>query len=155
MAGAGGYFHVAEANQLMLESVLNAPELRQTKFVMLHGGWPFTREIAALLTKPNAFLDYSAQGLLVSPVTMAGTLRQWLQIVPEKVMFGSDAYPYSPEMGWEESGWVAARRGRLALAIALTDMVRDGEITRARASELARMVLRDNARALYGLADVR
>jgi predicted TIM-barrel fold metal-dependent hydrolase len=155
MAGAGGYFHVAEANPLMLESVLNAPELRQTKFVMLHGGWPFTREIAALLTKPNAFLDYSAQGLLVSPVTMAGTLRQWLQIVPEKVMFGSDAYPYSPEMGWEESGWVAARRGRLALAIALTDMVRDGEITRARASELARMVLRDNARALYGLADVR
>jgi len=27
----------------------------------------------------------------------------------------------------------------------------DGEITRARASELARMVLRDNARALYKL----
>jgi predicted TIM-barrel fold metal-dependent hydrolase len=154
MAGAGGYFHVAEANPLMLESVLNAPELRQTKFVMLHGGWPFTREIAALLTKPNAFLDYSAQGLLVSPVTMAGTLREWLQIVPEKVMFGSDAYPYSPEMGWEESGWMAASKGRLALAIALTGMQRDGEITRARASELARMVLRDNARALYGLADV-
>jgi hypothetical protein len=57
-------------------------------------------------------------------------------------------------MGWEESGWMAASRGRLALAIALTGMLREGEITRARASKLARMVLRDNARALYGLGDV-
>ena len=50
MAGAGGYFNVAGANPLLLESVLNDPELRKTKFVMLHGGWPFTREIGALLT---------------------------------------------------------------------------------------------------------
>ena len=55
----------------------------------------------------------------------------------------------------EESGWMAARAGRRALALALTGMLRSGEITRARASELARMVLRDNARALYGLADGR
>jgi uncharacterized protein len=154
MAGAGGYFHVAEANPLLLESVLNDPALRQTKFVMLHGGWPFTHEIAALLTKPNAFLDFSLQDMIVSPVTMAGTLREWLQIVPEKVMFATDAYPYMPEMGWEELGWMAANRGRLALAIALTGMMRDGEITRTRASELARMVMRDNARALYGLTNV-
>jgi hypothetical protein len=154
MAGAGGYFHVAGANPLLLESVLNDPGLRRTKFVMLHGGWPFTHEIGALLTKPNAYLDFSMQAMVVSPTTMAGTLREWLQIVPEKVMFGTDAYPYMPEMGWEELGWMSARRGRLALAIALTGMLRSGEIARARASELARMVLRDNARALYGLADV-
>jgi len=54
-------------------------------------------------------------------------------------------------MGWEESGWIAARTGRQALAVALTGMVRDGEITRSRASELARMVLRENAKSLYGL----
>jgi hypothetical protein len=30
-------------------------------------------------------------------------------------------------------------------------MMRDGEISRQRALELARMVLRDNAHALYGL----
>jgi hypothetical protein len=30
-------------------------------------------------------------------------------------------------------------------------MLRDGEITRGRALELARMILRDNARKLYGL----
>ena len=118
---------------------------------MVHGGWPFTREITPLLEKPNAYLDYSAQSLLLPPATLARSLREWLEWVPEKVMFGTDAYPYSDEMGWEESGWIAARRGREALGIALTAMLRDGEISRDRALELARMALRENARKLYGL----
>jgi predicted TIM-barrel fold metal-dependent hydrolase len=155
MAGAGGYFHVAGANPLLLESVLNDPELRKTNFVMLHGGWPFTREIGSLLTKPNAFLDFSAQAFVAGAATMAGWMREWLEAVPEKVMFATDAYPFMPEMGWEELGWLDARKGRQALAIALTAMLRDGEITRARASELAHMVLRDNARTLYGWGDVQ
>ena len=71
--------------------------------------------------------------------------------MPEKVLFGTDAYPYSDELGWEESAWIAAKRGREALAIALTGMLRDGEISKDRAFELARMVLRENARNLYGL----
>ncbi|SPF33024.1 Amidohydrolase 2 [Candidatus Sulfopaludibacter sp. SbA4] len=150
-AGAGGYFDVTGTNPLLLESVLNDPGLRKTKFVMLHGGWPYIREIASLLTKPNAWLDFSQQSLELTPPTLAKSLREWLEFVPEKVMFATDAYPYSNEMGWEESGWVAARAGRQALAIALTGMMRDGEISRARASELARMVLRENAKRLYGI----
>ena len=151
MAGAGGFFDVAGANPLHLETVLNDPALRTTKFVMVHGGWPFTREMGALLTKPNAYLDYSAQSLLLPAASLAAILREWLEFVPEKVMFGTDAYPYSNEMGWEESGWIAAKTARQALAIALSGMLRDGEISRQRALELARMVLRENARSLYGL----
>ncbi len=151
MAGSGRYFDVAGANPLNLEPLFDDPALHRTNFVMVHGGWPFTREITALLTKPNAYLDFSAQDLLLPPAALAATLRGWLEYVPEKVMFGTDAYPFSPEMGWEESGWLAARTGRQALAIALTGMMRDGEITRRRAVELARMALRDNARKLYGL----
>jgi predicted TIM-barrel fold metal-dependent hydrolase len=149
-AGDGGYFDVTGANPLLLQSLFDDPELRKTKFVMLHGGWPFTREIQALLTKPNAYLDFSLQGLLFSSSTLASTLREWLEYVPEKVLFGTDAYPYTDELGWEESAWLSAKRGREALALALTRMVRDGSITEDRAFELARMVLRDNARALYG-----
>jgi hypothetical protein len=149
-AGAGGYFDVSGANPLNLEGVLNDPTLRKTKFVMVHGGWPFTREITPLLEKPNAYLDFSSQSLLLSPATLAGTLREWLEHVPEKVMFATDGYPYSNEMGWEESGWISAHNGREALGRALTGMLRDGAITHTRAVELARMVLRDNARTLYG-----
>lgn len=148
-AGAGGYFDVAGGNPMNLQATLNDPELRKTNFVMLHGGWPYIGEITALLTKPNAYLDFSSQDLDLEPATLARFLREWLEYVPEKVLFATDAYPYSPELGWEESGWLAARNGRRALGIALTGMIRDGEISRARASELARMALRDNARALY------
>jgi predicted TIM-barrel fold metal-dependent hydrolase len=150
-AGAGSYYDVQGANPLRLESLFNDPELRKTKFVMVHGGWPFTKEITVLLYKPNVYLDYSVQPLLLTAPTLAGTLREWLEWVPEKVLFGTDAYPYGDAMGWEETTWLAARRGRDALAIALTRMMRDGEISRGRALELARMVLRENAKNLYGL----
>ena len=149
MAGAGGYFDVAGANPLNLEPVLDDPELRKANFVMIHGGWPFTREITALLTKPNAYVDFSAQSLSLTPTTLAAIIREWLEYIPEKVMFATDAYPYSAEMGWEESLVAASRAGRKALAIALTGMLRDNEITRQRASELARMVMRENAKKLY------
>ena len=151
MAGAGGYFDVAGVNPLLLEPVLNDPALRKTRFVMIHGGWPFTREITALLEKPNAYLDFSQQSLIIDPPLLAQTLREWLSFIPEKVLFATDAYPFSEELGWEESGWIAAKRGRQALGIALTQMIRDGSISRERAKELARMVMRENARQLYGL----
>lgn len=151
MAGAGGYFDVAGANPLNLEPLFNDPSLRKTKFVMVHGGWPFIHEIGALLTKPNAYLDFSAQDLLLPPAVLAGTLHEWLSVTPEKVLFGTDAYPYSDEMGWEESAWIASKNAREALGRALTDMMRAGEITPDRARGLARMVMRENAKALYGL----
>jgi predicted TIM-barrel fold metal-dependent hydrolase len=68
------------------------------------------------------------------------------------VLFATDAYPFAPpDNGWEEAGFIASVTGREALAMALTGMLRDSEISRERALELARMVLRDNARKLYGL----
>jgi hypothetical protein len=157
-AGSGSYFNVGGANPLLLEPLFNDPEfrtggpaLRQTNFVLLHGGWPFSRELTALLTKPNVYADFSMQGLLMGAPALAEKLRPWLEYVPEKVLFGTDAYPYSDQMGWEESAYISSQAGRTALGIALTGMLRDGEITRGRAAELARMVLRDNAHKLYGL----
>lgn len=150
-AGAGSYFNVSGGNPMLLEPLLDDPELRHTNFVFLHGGWPFEHELTALFTKPNAYADFSSQSILLYPTELAKTIREWLEYVPEKVLFGTDAYPYSAEAGWEETGYIAATTGRQALAIALTGMLRDGEITRERASALSRMVMRDNARALYHL----
>jgi hypothetical protein len=149
--GGGGYFHVAWGNPLLLEPLLNDPLLRKTTFVMLHGGWPFTRELTPLLTKPNAYVDFSEQTAFNTPHDVAEVLRGWLAYVPEKVLFATDAYAASPALGWEESGLIAANTGREALGRALTGMMQDGEITRERAVELAKMVLRENARKLYGL----
>jgi uncharacterized protein len=149
--GAGGYFDIAGTNPLLLESAINDPRLHQTNFVLLHGGWPYTREITALLTKPNVYTDFSAQTLMNYPRAVSQVLREWLEFAPDKVLFGTDAYPYSEESGWEQSGWIATDTTRQALGLALTGMVNDGQITASRALELAHMVLHDNAAKLYGL----
>jgi predicted TIM-barrel fold metal-dependent hydrolase len=149
--GGGGYFNVAWANPVLVEPLLNDPSLRKTTFVALHGGWPYTREITPLLTKPNFYLDFSEQTAFNTPHDVAEVLRGWLAYVPEKVMFATDAYPFSPELGWEEAAYIANATGREALGRALTLMMHDHEITRERAVELARMVMRENARKLYAL----
>ncbi|MGI8770060.1 MAG: amidohydrolase family protein [Acidobacteriaceae bacterium] len=149
MAGGGSYFSVAGANPLLLEPVFNDPRLRKTNFVLLHGGWPYVREAGALLQKPNVYLDISQQSLTMTPHTLSQWLREWLEWNPEKVLYGTDGYPYSDGLGWAESTWIANRNARQALGIALSGMEADGEINRARARELARMVLRDDAEALY------
>jgi hypothetical protein len=67
------------------------------------------------------------------------------------VLFGTDAFDGGADQGWEQVAWVGSTTARRALAIALTGMLRDGEITRSRAESLARMVLRENALAAYRL----
>ena len=54
-------------------------------------------------------------------------MREWLELYPEKVLFGTDGYPFSSSLGWEESTWLAARNARQALGLALTGMQRDGD----------------------------
>lgn len=151
MAGAGSYFSIAGANAMLLEPIFNDPTLRKTNFVMLHGGWPFVREAGSLLQKPNVYLDISQQSMIIPARTLAGWLREWLETYPDKVLFATDGYPYSDALGWEEATWIASRNARQALGLALTGMVRDGEISRPRAAEIAAMVLHGNADALYQL----
>jgi predicted TIM-barrel fold metal-dependent hydrolase len=153
-AGCGGYFSLRDSDPLLLESVLNDPNLRKTNFVLLHGGsGPFTKELASLLLKPNVYTDISEQTWMLEPRALATVLRDWLEAFPEKVLFGTDLFPGDGAYDWEEIGWQTAETGRQALGIALTGMMQDGEITRPRAVEIARQVLRGNALKLYGWSD--
>ncbi len=148
--GAGSYFQTGNANPMALQSLFNDPALHRTKFVMLHGAWPYAREAAALILKPNVYLDYSGFYYMTYPVEGARALRLYLEAAPERVLYGSDASPFYENVGWEETAWVASQTGRQMLGIALTGMVRDEEITPDRAHELAYMVLHGNAHQLYG-----
>lgn len=148
-AGGGSYVQ-SGSNPALLDSAFNDPSLRKTNFVIVHGGYPHTKVTAGMLSKPNVWADFSAQDLLIYPRALGEVLRNWLEYYPEKILFGTDASPTFPEIGWEETGWLATQTARQALGLALTGMMNDGEITRHRALELARMVLRENAAKLYG-----
>jgi predicted TIM-barrel fold metal-dependent hydrolase len=147
----GGFYSTRGSAPHLLEPAFNDSTLRGTKFVIVHGGWPLVGETQGLLGKPNVYADISMMDNILSPTVLAGVLRQWLGEYPDKVLFGTDAFDGGIEQGWEQVAWVASNTARRALGIALTGMMRDGEITRDRAQTLARMVLRDNAAAVYGI----
>jgi hypothetical protein len=149
LSGGGSYFSIAGANPMLLEPIFNDPRMRRTNFVLLHGGWPYVRQANALLQKPNVYLDLSQQSLTFPPRTLATWLRELLGTFPEKVLFGTDGYGLSEAEGWEESTWIANRNARQALALTLSGMVADGEITRSRALAIADEVLHGTAEALY------
>jgi hypothetical protein len=151
--GCGGYFELGGADPLLLEPILDDALLRKTTFVLLHGGaGPFSKQVAALLMKPNVYTDFSEQTWLLPTRELAASIRYWLEWYPEKVLFGTDLSPGTATIDWEEIGYQTTTSARDALAIALTGMMNDGEITRARGVEIARMVLRENALRLYGWA---
>ena len=149
--GGGGFYRVSGSDPLLLESAFNDSTLRGTHFVIVHGGGIFANQAGAMLGRPNVYLDMSVMTLVHSPRTLADILRGWLTQYPDRVLFGTDAFANGPDAGWELAAWVATNTGRQALAIALTGMMRDGEVTRARAEAIATMVMRGNASTLYGL----
>jgi predicted TIM-barrel fold metal-dependent hydrolase len=151
IGGAGAFYKQSGSNPLLLESVFNDQSLRKTNFVIIHGGYPFTKEAAAMMSKPNVYADVSAQTFLIYPRELSEVLRNWLEAYPDKILFGTDAFSFGPEVDWPEVAWISNTSARQALALALTGMMNDHEINRAQAVDLARMVLRDNAVKLYKL----
>jgi predicted TIM-barrel fold metal-dependent hydrolase len=151
LEGAGGFYRAAGSDPLLLEPAFNDSTLRGTNFVLVHGGGMYAAHTGAMFWKPNVYADMSMMSVVYSPAILASVLRGWLTQFPEKVLFGTDAFGGGPDAGWELAAWIGTTTARQALAIALTGMMRDGEISRSRAEEIATMVMRSNASKLYGL----
>jgi hypothetical protein len=149
-AGIGNYFNLSESNVMNLESVVRDPRYRGTTFVMIHGGYPLEREAIWLASMKNVYLDSSLGELVQYPSAFKDTLKMWLETFPDKITFGTDAFPYNEVLGAEESYWLGAKSSRTALAAALAEMISENEISEARALELAHGYLHDNAVKLYG-----
>jgi hypothetical protein len=147
--GEGDYFSLRKGDVLNLENVVKDPRYLSTTFVLIHGGYPYFREVIWLASMKNVYLDTSEIEVLVYPSEFKNALKLWLETYPEKITFGSDAYPYNAALGSEETYWLGVYSARDALAAALAEMVASGEVTEATALSMARGYLHDNAVALY------
>ena len=147
--GAGDYYNLSSGNVMNLENVLRDPRYTSTTFVLIHGGYPYARQAIWLAAMPNVYLDSSLTEFLLYPAEFKNVLRLWLETFPEKITFGTDAFPYNEALGAEEAYWLGVRSSRMALAAALAEMVSSGEITEPKALEFARGYLHDNAARLY------
>lgn len=148
--GIGDYYSVSQDTALQLENVLRDPRYSNTTFVLLHGGYPFQEQAIWLAARSNVYLDSSLMGLYLYPADLKDVLRHWLLLFPDKVAFGSDAFPFSEAVGAEESYWMAVRSARTALAAALAEMILNHEVTEQQAMAFAHGYLHDNAARLYG-----
>jgi predicted TIM-barrel fold metal-dependent hydrolase len=52
--------------------------------------------------------DSSFVGYFVYPSELKNILKQWISLYPERIMFGSDAFPFNDAVGAEETFWLAA-----------------------------------------------
>jgi uncharacterized protein len=148
---AGSFYSARGSDPFLLESAFNDSTLRATNFVIIHGGWPLVAHTLPQLAKGNVYADISMTDIVAEPRELANALRLWLNEYPDRVLFGTDAFAGGPDQTWEAGALLASSSARRALGLALTGMLRDGVITRARAEQLARMVMRENAVALYHL----
>ncbi len=120
--GPDPYFNISGSNPMLLESVFNDPDQRNTKFVLIHGGWPFDKEAGAMLHKPNVYADFSAQTFFRSAHALSKTIRAWLEFYREKVLFGTDAIGISPLINWEEYAWLSTKTARNATGFREKDL---------------------------------
>jgi hypothetical protein len=146
--GIAGY-----GNPILLGPAMADPRLQRTKWLLVHGGFPFDKEIGPLLLRPNVYADVSVQDLVRSPTELGESLRRWFELAPERVCFATDAAsdPSAPQLRWPELTFLGVETTRAALSIALARMVSDGLITKAQAVEIGKGVLRENALTLHGL----
>jgi hypothetical protein len=137
---------MVDANPLLLEPLLDTPEGRAARIVIIHGAYPFHEQLAYLATtRPNVWADVSMSNLY-SPAAFADRLLRVLDLLPAgKLLLGTDGHD-QPEVFWYgvrvlRRGWDLATR-RLAGAAA----------PRGHLSRTEQRIFGGNARDLYGLA---
>lgn len=135
---------IANGAPFLLETFLNIRSLNRLKVTLLHGGYPYSSEMAALAqTYGNVFLDFSWMPYL-HHFYLRQKLTEWLEILPaNKLLFGSDA-------GAPEFHVASAHYARQALNHVLSDGVERDVWSARQVDWLARRVLYDNAAELHG-----
>ncbi len=138
------------SNPLWLRALIRAsqerPPYRGARIVLLHAGYPYTREAAYLASVyPQVFVDVS----LANPflVGMLPTIwRELLALAPAaKILYGSDSSVIPEHL------WLGALQGRRTLGAALGELIEANLLSTSEALDAAESILNGVARVVYGL----
>ena len=133
------------ANPALLYPLLHSERFRTNRVVLVHGGWPWVGEAAAMVAiLPNVYLDVS-EGALFGMPNVRQRIMEALEACPyAKILYGADG-------SLPEALWIGAKRFKRVLAQVLSDLAAEGFCSPHEAEQAARMILHDNAARLYGL----
>lgn len=135
---------LANTNPLLLtNTIMRFPKV---KFILLHSGYPYGGETAALAKMfTNVYIDMTWTPI-ISPSYAVRYLQEYIETVPQnKIMaFGGDCNTV-------EGTYSASIMAREVVVQTLVPMVRSGYLSEEEAIVLARKILRENAIKIYKL----
>jgi len=137
---------ISNADPFLLAPLLRRPEFLKTKIVLLHAGYPWTKQAGQLAHAfPHVWVDMSQ----ISPwgsLRIVECYRDVMAWAPlSKITIGSGGH------GTPEIAWLSAKTAKIALGEVLGDAVRLGLMAPKHAEKAGRMILHDNAARMYGL----
>ena len=146
--GMGGAptLDLRKANPILMQDILAVDEIKETKVVLTHAGFPFCEE-AAMLTScyPNLYCDVSAICNFMGTSMKTAMLKLFEFAPVNRILFGTDG------VTMPESYWIGVLQGVKGLGQALTELINEDWITENDAYKFANMILHENAKKLYQL----
>jgi predicted TIM-barrel fold metal-dependent hydrolase len=136
---------VANSSPLELNKLLYDGQFSDVKFVILHGGYPYSEEAITMVRYfPNAYLDLSWMALF-SPAAAKRALADAIDMLDGRhLMFGTDSANLEEMYG-------TVKFTRRLLTETLAEKVESGFLTEEVALRIARRILYTNAMDLYDL----
>jgi predicted TIM-barrel fold metal-dependent hydrolase len=116
----------------------------KTRFVLLHGGFPWVGETGAIAMRYASHVWIDSVWLpTLSYSTAKRALHEWLEVVPSnRILWGADC-------NHAEGVYGATEFTRRCLAEVLAEKVSAGDLTEEHAQRIGRQILRDNAPELF------
>jgi uncharacterized protein len=133
-----------KANPFHMRQLFESGRFDRVKFVLLHGSYPYTRELGYLAAMyPNIYMDISlAIPFITTQIPVM--LREAFGLTPlNKILYSSDAFSI-PEIYWLANRW-----GRAALEQVLGEIVDAGALTEKEAFDAGERILNRNIREVY------
>lgn len=133
------------ANPAQLYPLLHSTRFRANRVVLVHGGWPWVGEAAAMVAMlPNVYLDVS-EGTIYGMPDMRNRIYEVLEACPySKILYGADG-------SLPELLWVVARRYKAVLGRVLEELMGEGFCSTREAYDIGTGILSANAERLYAL----
>ncbi len=137
---------IYDADPFLLAPFLCQREFLKTKIILLHAGYPWTKQAGQLAHSfPHVWVDMS-QVTPWASLRIVECYRDVMAWAPlSKIVIGSGGH------GSPEIAWLAALTAKTALTEVLGDATKLGLMATKHAEAAARMILHDNAARLYGL----
>lgn len=136
--------NIVRCNPALLTDALNDPRCRDTKLVLIHGGYPYAENLGMLVNHyENVYADISAF-IPFASIACEDKMKRIMELAPlNKIFFGTDGGIIL------ESLWYGAKNFKRVFARILDELIEAGYITREFAIQTAENILYKNVQRVY------